>query len=180
MQETLSAADLASYLMYPKVFSEFVEHRRQFGDVSTLPTSVFFYGLREQEEVSVAIDTGKTLVIRLQGSAEAPEEGVSKLFFELNGQPRLVRVPRVGAVVKAEAPKADDGNTAHVGAPMPGMIVRVAVQLGQAVTKGEPLLALEAMKMEAVLGAPRDGKIKIIHAKLGGTVNTHDLLIELE
>jgi len=180
LQETLSAADLASYLMYPKVFSEFVEHRRQFGDVSTLPTSVFFYGLREQEEVSVAIDTGKTLVIRLQGSAEAPEEGVSKLFFELNGQPRLVRVPRVGAAAKAEAPKADDGNTAHVGAPMPGMIVRVAVQLGQAVTKGEPLLALEAMKMETVLGAPRDGKIKIIHAKLGGTVNTHDLLIELE
>ena len=58
--------------------------------------------------------------------------------------------------------------------------MRVAVQKGQVVTKGEPLLALEAMKMETVLGAPRDGKVKAIHAKPGSTVNTRDLLIELE
>ena len=178
--EPLSASDLASYLMYPKVFRDFVEHRKLYGDVSTLPTPVFFYGLRDQEEVSVDIDTGKTLVIRLQGRAELEEEGVSKLFFELNGQQRMVRIPRAGAAAQSEAAKAEYGNPDQLGAPMPGMVVRIAVQKGQAVVKGEPLLALEAMKMETVLAAPRDARIKDIRAKPGLTVNTRDLLIELE
>ena len=178
--EALSDADLASYLMYPKVYRDFAEHRKLYGDVSTLPTPVFFYGLRDQEEVSVDIDTGKTLVIRLQGRAELEEEGVAKLFFELNGQPRMVRIPRAGATAQFETPKADEDNANHIGAPMPGMVVRVAVQKGQTIVKGEPLLALEAMKMETVLAAPRNAKIKAIHAKPGATVNTRDLLIELE
>jgi pyruvate carboxylase len=79
-----------------------------------------------------------------------------------------------------ETPKADEGNPNHVGAPMPGMVVRIAVQKGQSVTKGEPLLALEAMKMETVLAAPRDGRIKEIRCKPGTPVNARDLLIELE
>jgi len=178
--EKLSDADLASYLMYPKVYRDFAEHRKTYGDVSTIPTPVFFYGLRDQEEVSVDIDTGKTLVIRLQGRADLEEEGVTKLFFELNGQPRMVRVPRAGATAQAEALKADESNADHVGAPMPGMVVRIAVQKGQSVSKGEPLLALEAMKMETVLAAPRDARIKEIKIKPGVTVNTRDLLIELE
>lgn len=178
--EAIGEADLASYLMYPKVFRDFVEHRKLFGDVSTLPTPTFFYGLQDQEEISVDIDTGKTLVIRLQSRTELEDEGVVKLFFELNGQSRLVRVPKAGATAQFETPKADEGNASHVGAPMPGMVVRIAVQKGQTVARGEPLLALEAMKMETVLGAPRDGKVKAIHAKPGSTVNTRDLLIELE
>jgi len=178
--EAIGEADLASYLMYPKVFRDFVEHRKLFGDVSTLPTPTFFYGLQDQEEISVDIDTGKTLVIRLQSRTELEDEGVVKLFFELNGQSRLVRVPKAGAAAQFETPKADEGNASHVGAPMPGMVVRIAVQKGQTVARGEPLLALEAMKMETVLGAPRDGKVKAIHAKPGSTVNTRDLLIELE
>ncbi|MCX7061940.1 MAG: pyruvate carboxylase [Gammaproteobacteria bacterium] len=178
--EALSEADVASYLMYPKVFRDFVEHRKLYGDVSTLPTPTFFYGLKDQEEISVDIDTGKTLVIRLQSRTESEDDGVVKLFFELNGQSRLVRVPKAGAKAAFDTPKAEEGNSGHVGAPMPGMVVRVAVQKGQVVTKGEPLLALEAMKMETVLGAPRDGRVKAIHAKSGSTVNTRDLLIELD
>lgn len=178
--EELSDADLASYLMYPKVFRDFAEHRKLYGDVSTLPTPTFFYGLKDQEEISVDIDTGKTLVIRLLSQTESEDEGIVKMFFELNGQSRQVRVPKAGATASFETPKADEGNGSHVGAPMPGMVVRVAVQKGQVVAKGEPLLALEAMKMETVLGAPRDGKVKAIHAKPGSTVNTRDLLVELE
>ncbi|MDP3295551.1 MAG: pyruvate carboxylase [Nevskia sp.] len=178
--EAMSDADLASYLMYPKVFRDFVEHRKLYGDVSTLPTPTFFYGLKDQEEINVDIDTGKTLVVRLQSRTDFEDEGIVKLFFELNGQSRLVRVPKAGATASFETPKADEGDASHVGAPMPGMVVRVAVQKGQVVAKGEPLLALEAMKMETVLGAPRDGKVKAIHVKPGSTVNTRDLLIELE
>jgi pyruvate carboxylase len=178
--EKLDDQALASYLMYPKVYREFVEHRRLYGDVSQLPTGTFFYGLRDQEEVSVDIDQGKTLVIRLQGRTDVEDEGVSKLFFELNGQGRQVRIPIAGsAKAQVEKPKADENNPDHVGAPMPGMVVRVAVQEGQPVKKGEALLSLEAMKMETVIGAPRDGRVKRVLVKAGTPVNARELLMEL-
>jgi pyruvate carboxylase len=173
--------DLASYLMYPKVFRDFAESRKTYGDVSELPTPAFFYGLKDQEEISVEIDQGKTLMIRLQGRAEVEEEGVVKLFFELNGQARQIRVPKAGSkAALVERPKADENNPAHVGAPMPGMVVRVAVQKGQAVRRGEPLLTLEAMKMETVVASPRDAIIKDIRVTPGTTVNARELLIELQ
>ncbi|MGH8506854.1 MAG: biotin/lipoyl-containing protein, partial [Stenotrophobium sp.] len=179
--EKLSDTDLASHLMYPKVFRDFVEHRKAYGDVSALPTTAFFYGLREREEISVDIERGKTLVIRLQGSSEVKEEGIAKLFYELNGQPRMVRIPLADTSgAKAGRPKADAGNAAHIGAPMPGMVVRIAVQKGNHVVKGEPLLALEAMKMETVIAAPRAGVIKEILVHAGLTVSARDLLLVIE
>ena len=170
--------DLASYLMYPKVFVDFAAHRALYGNVSALPTPVFFYGLKEGQETSVDIDQGKTLVIRLQGQADVPEAGQRKLFFELNGQARQIRVDVAGAVAVGRAPSAEAGNPRHVGAPMPGMIATVAVQAGQRVSKGAPLLSLEAMKMESMLHAERDGVIAVVHVKKGAVVNTKDLLIE--
>ena len=94
----ISETELASYLMYPKVFTDYAGHRKQFGDVSVLPTSVFLHGLQDGEETSIDIDHGKTLVLRLQGRTDMADEGQSKLFFELNGQPRVVRIDREGAV----------------------------------------------------------------------------------
>ncbi|HEY0973438.1 MAG TPA: pyruvate carboxylase [Solimonas sp.] len=177
----LSDTDLASHLMYPRVFREFVEHRKTYGDITALPTPTFFYGLKEREEISVDIDTGKTLVIRLQGSAEVEEEGVCKLFYELNGQPRMLRIPRAGSdKTKAERPKAADGDPNQIGAPMPGMVSRVAVKVGDSVRKGDPLFALEAMKMETVVAAPRDGRIQQIAVHAGITVAARDLLLVLE
>ncbi|PXV65749.1 pyruvate carboxylase [Sinimarinibacterium flocculans] len=176
----LNDADLASYLMYPKVFHDYAEHRSHFGDVSVLPTPAFFYGLQEGEEISVDLEPGKTLLIKLQGSAEVPEEGIVKLFFELNGQPRVVRVPKAGATAKAEHPKAEDGNPRHIGAPMPGMVVAVAVKPGQKVKKGDPLLSIEAMKMETQIRAESDATIADVKVSRGTTVNARDLLVVLE
>jgi pyruvate carboxylase len=174
--------DLASYLMYPKVFKDYAEHRTRFSDVSLLPTSPFFYGLADREEVSIDIDKGKTLVVRQTGRSEGvDEEGKVKVFFELNGQPRTVRVPKAGIAGTAHAKaKAEDGNVNHVGAPMPGMVVTVAVKVGQAVKKGDPLLSMEAMKMETMLTAERDAKVRAIHVRAGETINARDLLLELE
>jgi pyruvate carboxylase len=176
----ISEQELASWLMYPRVFADYAAHADRYGNVSVLPTPAFFYGLRDGEEISVDIDRGKTLVIRLLGTAELAEEGQAKLFFELNGQPRVIRVGRAG-VAKAEAhPKADEGNASHVGAPMPGMVVTVAVKPGQAVVKGDPLVSLEAMKMETMLRAERDAVVKHVYVKPGEVVTAKDLLIELE
>lgn len=171
--------DLASWLMYPKVFREYAEHRRHYGDVSVLPTQTFFYGMREREEVSIDIDPGKTLVVRMQGTGPAEEEGVVRVFFELNGQPRTLRVEKAGAVRAARRRQADPADPSQVPAPMPGMIVTVAVKAGQKVRAGDPLVSIEAMKMETQIRAERDGTVKAVHVKPGETVEAHDLLVEV-
>ena len=178
--QAVSDHDLASYLMYPQVFQAFARHRATYGEVSRLPTDVFFNGLDEQQEISVDIQAGKTLVISLQGRTVDEDAGHTKLFYELNGQPRMIRIAHAGSDAAAGHPQAEDGNASHVGAPIPGMVVRVAVQEGQAVKKNEPLLALEAMKMETGVAATRDATIAKIHVKPGMTVAARDLLIELE
>lgn len=175
--QEISATDLASHFMYPKVFAEFAAHRSHYGDVSRLPTPVFFYGLQERQEINVDIEAGKTLVIGLQG--RAADDGQTRLFYELNGQPRMIRIDDADSEMAASRPQVDDSNPGHVGAPIPGMVVQVAVQEGQHVDKNEVLLSLEAMKMETGVAAPRSGTVTRIHVKAGETVAARDLLIEL-
>ena len=175
----ISDRDLASYLLYPKVFSDYAAHLRDYEDVSVLPTGAFFYGLKDREEIAVDIARGKTLVIRLQGNAELDDEGHARLFFELNGQSRVVRIPKAGVVLATkQKAKAEIGNANHVGAPMPGTIVTVSVKTGQSVNKGDPLVSIEAMKMESMLRAERSAVIKGIHVKPGENVVAKDLLLE--
>ena len=177
----INDTDLASWLMYPKVFTDYAEHLRKYGDVSVLPTPVFFYGLSEKDEMAVDIDQGKTLVVRLTGRTAADDEGEIKLFFELNGQPRPMRFAKAGleGVKKARA-KAEDGNPRHIAAPMPGAIATVAVKVGQRVHKGSPLVSIEAMKMETALTADRDGVIAKVLVSPGDRVEPKDLLLVLE
>jgi pyruvate carboxylase len=180
----ISDTDLASYLMYPKVFQAFRQHQSQYGDVSSIPTPAYFYGLDDHEEVAVAIDPGKTLHVRIEGRTPADADGQCRVFFELNGQPRLVRVPlRVDTLGKAAAGKAarlqaEDGNGLHVGSPMPGCIARLAIKAGQRVAKGEVLATIEAMKMESMVCAERAGVIATVHVKQGDTVSAKTLLME--
>jgi pyruvate carboxylase len=172
--------ELSSFLMYPKVFREYVEHVQRYGDVSVLPTAAFLHGLRDREEIAVDIERGKTLIIRQTARGETPDdEGRVKVFFELNGQPRLVRVRKAGAEVLRRHPRAQEGNPAHVGAPMPGAIVTVAVHEGQKVHKGSPLVSLEAMKMETLLTAERDAVVARVLVSPGDRVDAKDLLVEL-
>ncbi|MDA5093834.1 pyruvate carboxylase [Aliiroseovarius sp. KMU-50] len=173
--------DLNGYLMYPKVFLDYMGRHRTYGPVRTLPTKTFFYGMEPGEEVEAEIDPGKTLEILLQAVGETDENGEVKVFFELNGQPRVIRVPN--RLVKASTtsrPKAEEGNAAHVGAPMPGVVASVAVSAGQEVHEGDLLLTIEAMKMETGIHAERDAVVKAVHVSAGGQIDAKDLLVELE
>ncbi|WP_216286912.1 pyruvate carboxylase [Polynucleobacter sp. 30F-ANTBAC] len=175
----ISDTELASYLMYPKVFTTYADHHKHNGDVSLLPTPVFFYGLNSGEEMAIEIDPGKTLVIRLQGTTPVDEEGVVRVFFELNGQPRTVKVKKLGATAtKVGRIKAEIDNPKHIAAPLPGMISTIAVKEGQKIQKGNPLVSIEAMKMETMITANEDGVIKKIHVSSGNQVDAKDLLIE--
>ncbi|WP_170391002.1 pyruvate carboxylase [Ruegeria arenilitoris] len=173
--------DLNGYLMYPKVFLDYMGRHRIYGPVRTLPTRTFFYGMEPGEEISAEIDPGKTLEIRCQAIGETDENGEVKVFFELNGQPRVIRVPnRLVQASTAQRPKAEVGNANHVGAPMPGVVSTVAVTAGQEVKEGDLLLTIEAMKMETGIHAERDATVKAVHVQPGGQIDAKDLLVELK
>ena len=173
--------DLNGYLMYPKVFLDYMGRHRIYGPVRALPTRNFFYGMQPGDEITAEIDPGKTLEIRLQALSETDEKGDVKVFFELNGQPRNIRVPN--RLVKSQAstrPKADSANPNQIGAPMPGVVASVAARAGAAVRQGDLLLTIEAMKMETGIHAERDGTIKDVHVAPGQQIDAKDLLIEME
>ena len=114
-----------------------MERHKIYGPVRALPTKTFFYGMEPGEEITAEIDPGKTLEIRLQAVGETDDKGDVRVFFELNGQPRIIRVPnRLIKSQTASNPKAEEGNNAHVGAPMPGVIAGVTVSKGQSVNEG--------------------------------------------
>ena len=176
---SLSDEDVYSWLFYPKVFADYAARHDLYGPVSALPTDVFFYGLPPRRDISVEIERGHTLVIRCLAVGETDEEGAVRVFFELNGQPRTVKVEnREAAATVVRRPKADPANPCHVSAPMPGVVASVAVASGRSVIAGDLLMTIEAMKMETALHAERDGTVAALHVAVGQSVEAKDLLLE--
>ena len=175
----LSDLEFASWLMYPKVFSDFAAAQETYGPVSTIPTPTYFYGMDAEEEVFVEIEKGKTLVVRCLAVGDVDNEGMVTVFFELNGQPRRIKVPdrAHGASSGQMRRKVEPGNDMQVGAPMPGVVSTLGVAAGQSVKAGDVLLSIEAMKMETALHAERDGTIAEVLVKVGDQIDAKDLLI---
>jgi pyruvate carboxylase len=170
--------EIVSHIIYPRVVSEFITHQETYGETSILPTPVFFYGPQTNEELAVEIEPGKTLIIKFLTIGDPHPDGTRTVFFELNGQPRDVTVPdaSLDAIIERR-PKAEAGNPKQVGAPMPGMVVHVAVKQGDSVAQGQKLLTMEAMKMETTLYAEREGQIADVLVQSGSSVETGDLVI---
>jgi pyruvate carboxylase len=181
MGDTPRDEDVLSYVLYPEVFLEFAEHRKQYGDTSVIPTPNFLYGLQPGEEIAVEIERGKTLIIRFLTVGEVKEDGTRTLFFELNGQPREIRVAdkSVSATIRRQ-PKADPGDPNQIAAPMPGKVSTVAISRGDEVKAGDRLLSIEAMKMETAVYCPRSGVIADVLVKPGAIVDTKDLLLVIQ
>ena len=176
----LTETELASYLMYPKVFLDYARARATYGPVAVLPTHVFFYGMEPGEEVMVEIERGKTLVIQCVAVGEGDATGQVPVIFELNGQPRRAVVPdRSRADTIVARAKVDPADDTHVGAPMPGVVSQVSVAVGEEVAEGDVLLSIEAMKMETALHAERAGTVKAVHVKAGDGIDAKDLLVEV-
>ncbi len=172
--------DVIAYALYPKVLVDYTKKLDMFGDISVLDTPSFFYGMRLGEEVEVVIEKGKTLIVKLVAVGEAQADGTRIVYFELNGQPReiIVKDESIKATVTAKI-KAEVGNENHLAASMPGTVVKVLVEKGEKVSRGDHLIITEAMKMETTVQAPFSGIIKDIFVKNGEAIQTGDLLIEL-
>ena len=172
--------DLYAYLMYPQVFKDLVKYINEYGHARVLPTPAFFYGLKPGEEISVEIQEGKILIIKLIYVSEPDKEGLRTLTFELNGRARecVIADKSIKSEVKRRT-KADSADKMQIGAPIPAMVSAVTATVGHKVKKGEKLIILEAMKMQTTVYALTDGIIDQVEVQAGDQVESKDLLVKL-
>ena len=172
--------DLYSYLMYPQVFDSMIQFIKSYGHARVLPTPAFFYGLKVGEEISVEIEEGKTLIIKLIHVGQPDEDGKCSLTFELNGRAReCVITDKSVKTTSKRREKADSANKMQVGAPIPAMVSSVNASVGQKVKKGDKLVVLEAMKMQTTVYALADGIVDRFEVQIGDQVESKDLLVVL-
>jgi len=176
----VTSHDVIAYALYPKVFLEYAKTVQQYGDLSVLDTPTFLYGLRLGEEIQVEIETGKTLIVKLVSVGQPQADGTRTVYFELNGQSRevVVKDDSIKSTIQSKV-KADPKNPNHLSATMPGTVVKVIVEKGERVEKGDHLMITEAMKMETTVQAPFSGVVKDIYVQSGEAIQTGDLLIEM-
>jgi pyruvate carboxylase len=170
-------ADFLSYMMYPKVFTDFYRHKQAYGNISVLPTTAFFYGLKQKEEIQVILGKGKILIIKLIYSSPPDSSGMRTVTFALNGQTRSISV-RDNAVVSTVKVNRKAVEENEIGTPILGKLATITVEEGQKVEKDEPLFVIEAMKMESTITAKFSGTIKTIHLQEGEILEQGDLVIE--
>ncbi len=176
-----SRDEVLSYLLYPDVFVKFARARQAYANVEVLPTPQFYYGMERGAEITVELEPGKTLVIKFLTVGEPHPEGHRTVFFELNGQPREVNIRDRKLQVTVEAkPKSDPTVPGQIGAPIPGVVSNLAVELNQAVKRGDRLLVMEAMKMQNTVYAPVAGKVSRVLVQVGQHVEAKDLLLVIE
>ncbi len=167
-----------SYLMYPQVFLDFIESNNEFSDLSVLPTPAYFYGAQIGEEISIDIEVGKTLFVKLINVGEPDENANRNVIFELNGSSRHALVTdRTLTPTAISRKKADKADLSQLGAPMPGLVAELNVSIGNKVEEGDSLLTLEAMKMYTTVSSPHSGTVESIEVSSGDNVETGDLLL---
>ncbi|MFP6873592.1 MAG: pyruvate carboxylase [Verrucomicrobiales bacterium] len=180
IKRTPSENEVWGYLMYPQVFLDFAKSRELFSDLSVLPTPAYFYGLHPGEEISIDIEVGKTLFVRLINVSEPDSDAKRSVIFELNGTPRHALITDVSLTPTTIArPKIDGEDPNQIGAPMPGLVSELTVSVGQNIKEGDALLTLEAMKMYTTVSAPHSGTVKQIQVVAGDNVEAGDLLLRL-
>lgn len=175
----LNELDFLSYKLYPKVFKDYLDFHREFGEVWRIPSLNFWYGLEQNEEFMVEIDQGKTILVRFLNITEPDPNGKRQVYFKLNGQNRHVEVLdqsiEVNTVQNLKATEAND-----VGSPLQGKLVKILVKSGDQVKKNDPLFVIEAMKMESTVLASKNGTVRNIELSDNTMVAQDDLILVLE
>lgn len=177
----ITECDVASYIMYPKVFEEYRKTIDKYGDLSVIPTQFFLSPPEIGKEFKVEIEQGKLLVLKCLAVGElSAQTGTREVYFELNGEMRKVTVEdRLAAVETVSRIKADPHNINEVGAPMAGVVIEVRVSDDTEVKKGDPIVVLSAMKMEMIISAPVAGKVSSLLVKNGDSVDASDLMCKV-
>ncbi|MFA5555680.1 MAG: pyruvate carboxylase [Flavobacteriaceae bacterium] len=172
--------DYLSYKMFPKVYDEYHYHKKQYGEVTELPTTAFYYPLKKNKEISVRLKQGKLILIKLIYVSSPDEEGMRTVTFQLNGGNRTVKVKDNAVASTKQSHQKVANPLKEVGAPLQGSLSSVMVNQGDEVQVGAPLFIIEAMKMESTVSASVSGKIKRVVLAPNTMVDQNDLVVEFE
>src|SRR5690606_903712 len=172
--------DYLSYKMFPKVYDEYYKHKNEYGDVTELPTTAFFYPLKKDKEISVRLKQGKLILIKLLFVSSPDEEGMRTVTFQLNGGNRTIKVKDNSVASTKQAHQKVTNPLKEVGAPLQGSLSSIMVKEGDEIEAGTPLFIIEAMKMESTVSASVSGKIKRVVLAANTMVDQNDLVIEFE
>lgn len=169
------------YALYPRVYEDYLIHFQEYSDISKLDSEVFLHGLNRGEECDVEIEEGKVLNIKLVGIGRVKENGYRTVVFELNGMSRRVEIKdnNFGGKV-TQVTKANMNNPFEIGASIPGKVIKILVKEGDVVAENDPLIVIEAMKMETNIVSKVSGEIKSIEVKENDIVEDKQLLITIK
>ena len=172
--------DVNAYCQYPKVFKDYEEFIKKYGDVSVLDTPTFFFGMTKNEEITVTLDEGVEPVIKLINVSDPDDRGMRTVTFMFNGAEREIDVIDKNVDQKTIASKkADPNNPGDVAATLSGSVVNVLVKSGENVKKGQSLAVTEAMKMETTITSPIAGTVGTIYVTKGQAIMSGDCLLEI-
>lgn len=176
--------DVTSYSLYPKVFDEYAKNFSKYDQLWRMGSDIFFHSLQEGETAEVAVGEGKKMIVTLVEVGRLKEDGTRTVTFDINGSRRSVDItdntrpmPTTGG---SGILMADESNPLEVGASIPGTVAKINVAVGDEVKESQPLLVLEAMKMETNIISPMDGIVEHISVKEGDSVESGQLVLELK
>lgn len=172
--------DYLSYQMFPKVYEEYYNNKKTYGDLTELPTPIFYYPLKKNTEVKISLRKGKVIHVKLLFVTDANEEGIRTVTFELNGGQRTVKIKdnsiQSSKILNEKVTKKDT----QIGAPLQGSLSTILVKEGDVVESGTALFIIEAMKMESTVSAAKAGIVKRVALSANTMVDQNDLVIEFE
>lgn len=174
---------ITSAALYPKVYEEYVEFLREYGDFIQMPSDVFFYGLNEGESFDMTNGEGSSKNIKLISIGKIDQDGFRPFTFEVDGFRREILIEdeqTVQAHFRKQVKLADENDPKQVGSPIPGNIVKVMVKTGDLIKKGQALAVVEAMKMETEILSKIDGAVSAVYIETAQSVKAQELLMEIE
>lgn len=180
---TFDRSELISYALYPKVFEEYLQYLENTGNFSEMGSDIYFHGLKEGETCEITVKEGRVLVITLAEIGKVGADGLRTVVFEVDGNRRELHIKDQKAMEKESVttvPMKDENDPNQIGANIPGSVLKVHVQQGDKVTVGQPLLILEAMKMELEINSPISGTVSKVLAKDADMVVSGQLLMSIE
>jgi pyruvate carboxylase len=145
-----------------------------------VPTRYFLSKPDIGEELTISIEQGKTLTIKLLAVGPLnTDKGTRECFFELNGETRAVVITDRNAAIEHVSREKATSDPGSVGSPMSGVVIDVRVKEGAEVKAGDPLCVLSAMKMESVVSSPVSGKVKRVLVNENDSIAQGDLVVEI-
>ncbi len=167
-------------LLFPGPTKDFEKARATFGNLDSVDTLDYLYGLEQGHEHVVEISKGVRIFVGLEAIGSPDTKGFRTVMATLNGQlrPLNIRDKKIATdVVVAE--KANPANPAEVAAPFAGVVTLQVVE-GTPVALGQPIATIEAMKMEATITSNIAGIVRRLAIGKTQSVESGDLILIVE